>query len=105
MLAVETSSVRLRGIDRPPGAVAQPLDLTGTFDAQAPKPSLTVTKPVAITCLRRSRVIVRSCVVAPAVTVKLVALVPVPVGFVTEIGPVEAPSGTVALMWVLLVTL
>jgi hypothetical protein len=26
--------------------------------------------------------------------VKLVALVPVPVGFVTEMGPVEAPAGT-----------
>ena len=78
--------------------------LTGTFDAQAPKPSLTVTSPTAIRCLRRSKLIVRSWVVAVPVTVKLVALVPVPVGVVTEIGPVVAPAGTVALMCVLLVT-
>jgi hypothetical protein len=33
-------------------------------------------------------------------TVKLAALVPVPAGAVTEIGPVVAPAGTVAVIWV-----
>jgi hypothetical protein len=38
---------------------------------------------------------------APAtVTVKLVELVAVPLGLVTEIGPVKAPEGTMAVIWV-----
>ena len=32
-------------------------------------------------------------------TVKLAALLVVPLGVVTLIGPVEAPAGTVAVMW------
>ena len=32
-------------------------------------------------------------------TVKLAALVPVPFGVVTEIGPLLAPAGTVAEIW------
>lgn len=37
--------------------------------------------------------------VGPPVTVKLVALVPVPEGVVTPIGPLVAPAGTVAVIW------
>ena len=37
--------------------------------------------------------------VGPPVTVKLVALVPVPEGVVTPIGPLVAPAGTVAAIW------
>ena len=40
-----------------------------------------------------------------AVTVKLVALVPVPPGVVTAIVPVVAPGGTVAVIFVALLTL
>jgi hypothetical protein len=36
----------------------------------------------------------------PAVTVKLLELVPVPDGVVTVMAPVEAPVGTVAVIWV-----
>ena len=56
-----------------------------------------VTIPLATRCLRRSKVIVRSWVVT-VVTVKFVELVAVPLGVVTEIGPVVAPEGTVALI-------
>jgi hypothetical protein len=35
-----------------------------------------------------------------AVTAKAAALVPVPAGAVTEIGPLSAPAGTVAVIWV-----
>ena len=38
--------------------------------------------------------------VGPVVTVKLVALVPVPEGVVTPINPLIAPAGTVAVIWV-----
>src|SRR5580704_11369950 len=41
---------------------------------------------------------------APAVTVNDAVLVPVPPGVVTAIGPVVAPVGTVAVIWVLEVT-
>ena len=58
---------------------------------------MTVTTPLATRCLRRSKVIVRSWVVT-VVTVKFVELVAVPFGVVTEIGPVVAPEGTVALI-------
>ena len=36
----------------------------------------------------------------PEFTVKLEALVPVPAGVVTLIGPVVAPAGTVVVIWV-----
>lgn len=65
---------------------------------------MTVTNPLATRCLRRSKVIVRSWVVAEPVTVKFVELVAVPLGVVTEIGPVVAPEGTVALIRVALCT-
>jgi len=42
--------------------------------------------------------------VGATVTVKLVADVAVPPGVVTEIGPVAAPAGTVAVIWVALIT-
>ena len=66
--------------------------LTGTVEAQSANPSFTVTMPLATRCLRRSSVIVRAWIVG-SITVKAVALVAVPPGVVTPIGPVvPAPS-------------
>src|SRR4029453_6849555 len=73
---------------------------TGTFEAQSPKPSLTVTRPRATKCLRRSSVMVRWWIVGPR-TVNDVVLVAVPPGVVTAIGPVVGPEGTVAVICVL----
>ena len=43
---------------------------------------------------------VKSVIVGAGMTVKLVLLVAVPPGVVTAIGPVVAPAGTVAVIWV-----
>jgi hypothetical protein len=67
---------------------------TDTVSAHAAKPSFTVTLPRATRVSLRCREMLRSCD-AP-VTVKLVGLVAVPPGVVTLMGPVVAPSGTVA---------
>jgi hypothetical protein len=71
--------------------------LTVTFDRQALNPSATLTVPVAIRCFLSVRLIDRVCLVT---SVKLVALVAVPSGFVTVMGPVVAPAGTVAVICV-----
>jgi hypothetical protein len=73
--------------------------LTGTFEAQSANPSFTVTLPLATRCLRRLSVIVRAWIVG-SITVKAVALVAVPPGVVTAIGPVVARAGTVAVILV-----
>lgn len=73
--------------------------LTGTVEAQSANPSFTVTLPLATRCLRRSSVIVRAWIVG-SITVKAVALVAVPPGVVTAIGPAVAPAGTVAVIFV-----
>lgn len=71
---------------------------TGTLLAQAENPSLTVTVPRTRRWRRRCRETVRECAVP--VTVKFVPLVSVPEGVVTEIFPVVAPEGTVAVIFV-----
>ena len=43
-------------------------------------------------------------IAGPVVTVKLLLLVVLPAGVVTLIGPVLAPAGTVAVIWVFEVT-
>jgi len=68
--------------------------------SQAANASLADTAPLADRCPRRFSVTERSCLVV-VVTVKLAVLVTVPSGVVTEIGPVVAPVGTVAVIWVL----
>jgi hypothetical protein len=73
--------------------------LTGTVEAQSAKPSFTVTLPLATRCLRRLSVIVRAWIVG-SITVKAIALVAVPPGVVTAIGPVVARAGTVAVILV-----
>lgn len=70
--------------------------LTRTFRRQAANPSLTLTCPRATRCLRSASEMVRSWGVGR--TVKSVALVPVPLAFVTVIGPVLAPVGTTAVI-------
>jgi hypothetical protein len=73
--------------------------LTGTSEAHEEKPSSTVTRPLAIKCLRRFSVIVRGWTTT-TVTVKFVELVAVPLGVVTRIGPVVALMGTVTVILV-----
>jgi hypothetical protein len=73
--------------------------LTGTSEAHEEKPSSTVTRPLAIKCLRRFSVIVRGWTTT-TVTVKFVELVAVPLGVVTRIGPVVALMGTVTVIFV-----
>jgi hypothetical protein len=73
--------------------------LTGTVEAQSANPSFTVTLPLATRCLRRRSVIVRAWIVG-SITVKTHALVAVPPGVVTAIGPVVARAGTVAVILV-----
>jgi len=67
--------------------------LTGTLAAQAANASPTLTFPRAIRCFRSVKVMLLEWVVT-TVTVKFVALVAVPLGVVTVIGPVVAPVGT-----------
>jgi hypothetical protein len=67
--------------------------LTGTLAAQAANASPTLTFPRAIRCFRSVNVMLLEWVVT-TVTVKFVALVAVPLGVVTVIGPVVAPVGT-----------
>src|SRR5262245_39079545 len=62
-------------------------------------PSPTVTRPLAIRCLRRSSVMVRGWTTT-RVTVKFVELVAVPFGVVTRMGPVVAPVGTATVILV-----
>jgi hypothetical protein len=71
--------------------------LTGTLAKQAVKASLTLTTPLATRCLFRLSV---TLLVWTLLTVKFVALVAVPPGVVTEILPVVAPVGTVAVICV-----
>jgi hypothetical protein len=61
------------------------------------KPTPVITTDVPITPLVGLNDVIAK---PPAVTVKLVALVAVPPGVVTAIGPVVAPTGTVAVIWV-----
>ncbi len=69
--------------------------LTITLRLQLANPSLTETDPRAARCpLRRSETDRRW------ITAKLVELVPVPLGVVTEMDPVVAPAGTVVVIWV-----
>jgi len=72
--------------------------LTTTFCRHAVNPSLTTTSPEVTRCLASRRETVRWWV-GPT-TVKLVELVAVPPGPVTEINPVVAPTGTVAVILV-----
>jgi hypothetical protein len=65
---------------------------TGTLSAHAVNPSLTVTVPRATRASLSRREMVRAW--GGPVTVKFVALVAVPLGVVTVIGPVVAPVGT-----------
>ena len=71
--------------------------LTGTLAAQAVNPSPTLTSPLADQLFFSLSVTLLECVL---LTVKLVALVAVPPGVVTLIGPVVAVVGTVAVIWV-----
>jgi hypothetical protein len=71
--------------------------LTGTLATQAVNPSPTLTTPLATRCLLRLSVTLLEWTV---LTVKFVALVAVPPGVVTEILPVVAPVGTVAVICV-----
>ena len=85
-------------------SVFQPPDfltcsITGTVLAQSSNPSVTLTVPRACSPLSRNDTVLRCSAPAP-VTVKFVALVPVPARFVTVILPVVAPVGTVAVIWV-----
>jgi hypothetical protein len=68
---------------------------TGTVEAHALVPSSTETVPLATRWRARDSVILRRCL-----TVKSSALVPVPAGPITVMGPVVAPFGTVATIWV-----
>ncbi len=72
--------------------------LTATFCLHAVNPSLASTSPEVTRCLASRREMVRGWV-GPT-TVKLVVLVAVPPGAVTEIRPVVAPAGTVAVILV-----
>jgi hypothetical protein len=71
--------------------------LTGTLATQAVNPSPTLTTPLATRCLLRLSVTLLEWTV---LTVKFVALDAVPPGVVTEILPVVAPVGTVAVICV-----
>jgi hypothetical protein len=71
--------------------------LTGTLATQAVNPSPTLTTPLATRCFFRLNVTLLEWTV---LTVKFVALVAVPPGVVTEILPVVAPVGTVAVICV-----
>jgi hypothetical protein len=64
--------------------------------------SATLTRPRATRCLLRLSVTLLACLV---LTVKWVVLVTDPAGVVTLIGPVVAPTGTVAVILVALTTL
>jgi len=69
--------------------------LTGTVAAHAAVPSVTLTAPLARSFPLKDSEIDRRCLI-----VNGSALLPVPVGVVTEIGPVVAPFGTVAVICV-----
>jgi hypothetical protein len=71
--------------------------LTGTLATQAVNPSPTLTTPLATRCLFRLSVTLLEWTL---LTVKFVALLAVPPGVVTEILPVVAPVGTVAVICV-----
>jgi hypothetical protein len=71
--------------------------LTGTLATQAVNPSPTLTTPLATRCFFRLNVTLLEWAL---LTVKFVALVAVPPGVVTEILPVVAPVGTVAVICV-----
>jgi hypothetical protein len=79
--------------------------LTPTLLSQSVVPSVVFTVPLTLMCPQSESDTVRSCSAPVAVTVKFVELVAVPLGVVTEIGPVVAPEGTVALMRVAFCTL
>jgi hypothetical protein len=71
--------------------------LTGTLASHAVNPSLALTTPLATRCLFSVSVTLLKWTL---LTVKFVALVAVPPGVVTEILPVVAPVGTVAVICV-----
>jgi hypothetical protein len=79
--------------------------LTPTLLSQSVVPSVVFTVPLTLMCPQSVSDTVRSCSAPVAVTVKFVELVAMPLGVVTEIGPVVAPEGTVALMRVAFCTL
>jgi hypothetical protein len=72
--------------------------LTPTLLSQSVVPSVVFTLPLTLMCPESDSDTVRSCSAPVPVTVKFVELVAVPLGVVTEIGPVVAPEGTVALI-------
>jgi len=72
--------------------------LTVTPASQSSNPSRVVIRPTATRWRRSSRVTSRSCVWTP-VTSKSSALVAVPPGVVTAIGPSAAPAGTSIESW------
>jgi hypothetical protein len=71
---------------------------TGTLSAHAAYPSTAETVPPTRRCRRSRSETVRACEVA--VTVNVFALDTGPAGVVTEILPVDAPAGTVAVIFV-----
>jgi hypothetical protein len=71
---------------------------TGTLSAHAAYPSTAETVPPTRRCRRSRSETVRACEVA--VTVNVFALDTDPAGVVTEILPVDAPAGTVAVIFV-----
>ena len=72
--------------------------LTPTLLSQSVVPSVVFTLPLTLMCPESDSDTVRSCSAPVPVTVKFVELVAVPLGVVTEIRPVVAPEGTVALI-------
>lgn len=80
---------------------AAPLNVTALASVK-PVP-VTVTRVPAVPLVGENDEIVGAA--APGDTVKLAVLAPVPPAFVTEIGPVVAPAGTVAVSCVALLTL
>ena len=66
--------------------------------SQSVVPSVVFTLPLTLMCPESDSDTVRSCSAPVPVTVKFVELVAVPLGVVTEIRPVVAPEGTVALI-------
>jgi len=61
--------------------------------------------PVIVTALPTGPLVgLKPLIVGGLITVKLVLLVVLPPGVVTLIGPLVAPVGTVALIWLLLMT-
>jgi len=73
--------------------------LTDTFDPHELNPSLTLTVPLALSpfSVMETR---RACLSEASVMTKFEELDAEPLGPTTVIGPVIAPPGTVAVIWV-----